>query len=323
MTLILAPMEGITDPPMRRLLTEIGGIDLCVSEFIRVSAAVLPDRVIRRLVPESLDGWQTAAGTPVIPQILGGDPAVMAGMARSLERLGAPAVDLNFGCPAKTVNQHDGGATLLKCPDRVHAVTAAVRSALRRIPVTVKIRLGWENPRDVFALAEAARAGGARRLTIHARTRMDGYTAKAQWEFLAEVRRSLSIPLVANGDIASREDFERCRQVTGCEDFMIGRGILRDPYLFLKIRGESSKENLAEVLRKFLDYSRENPESKGREGGRFKQFVRCLGEGRPSMAALFENLKPARTPAEIDGVLERFFNPRSCPPTHPGVLRSA
>ena len=141
--LILAPMEGITDPPMRRLLTGIGGIDWCVSEFIRVSGHVLPDRVIRRFVPEAETGWKTVFGVPVVPQILGGDPEVMAGMARALERMGAPGVDLNFGCPAKTVNKHDGGASLLKCPERLGGIVRAVRDALRRIPVTVKIRLGW------------------------------------------------------------------------------------------------------------------------------------------------------------------------------------
>ena len=323
--LVLAPMEGITDYPMRKLLTEIGGIDLCVSEFIRVSAHVLPERVVHRLVPESLTGWKTAAGVPVVPQILGGDPAIMAGMAERLEGMGAPQVDLNFGCPAKPVNRHDGGASLLKCPERLLGIVRAVRSALRAIPVTVKIRLGWENPEDVYGIARQAEQGGARWLTVHARTRMDGYTGPAQWRFLTELRQKLSIPLIANGDIASAEDLERCRAETGCEHFMAGRAILRDPWLFRRLRKEPVEENIEGVLLKYLRYGRENPESRGREGGRLKQIVRCLGEKRPAMARLFETLRTARTPDEIDAVLRAFFGatPRRSPPTHPGVLQSA
>src|SRR5262245_29577477 len=115
--LVLAPMEGVTDAPMRALLTAIGGIDWCVSEFLRISENVPPPRVFARYVPESGLGWRTAAGTPVVPQLLGGDALKLAEAADVLVRLGAPEVDLNFGCPAKTVNRHDGGATLLQYPE--------------------------------------------------------------------------------------------------------------------------------------------------------------------------------------------------------------
>ncbi|MCB1639998.1 MAG: tRNA-dihydrouridine synthase, partial [Thiothrix sp.] len=146
MRLILAPMEGVLDAAMRALLTRIGGYDRCVTEFVRITNQQLPARVFQRRCPELLQGGHTAAGVPVYVQLLGGDPDYMALNARTVETLGAPGIDLNFGCPSKTVNRNDGGSTLLREPERVHRIVTRVRQAVSpQVPVTVKIRLGFHD----------------------------------------------------------------------------------------------------------------------------------------------------------------------------------
>jgi tRNA-dihydrouridine synthase C len=163
-------------------------------------------------------------------------------------RAGARAVDLNFGCPARTINCHDGGATLLRHPDRIHAIVAAVCQAVpREIPVSAKLRLGWDDPGVIHVNAERAAEGGAAWITIHGRTKTQGYRPPAYWKAIGGVRVRLGIPVVANGEIWTLEDLCRCREETGCEHFMLGRGALADPSLAsraaweLGIAGASSK----------------------------------------------------------------------------------
>ncbi len=225
-------MEGVTDPPMRALLSRLGGFTFCVTEFLRVSQLVPPAKVFRCHVPELRHGARTAAGTPVQVQLLGGDPGRLAQAAEIAVQAGARAVDLNFGCPARTVNRHDGGATLLRYPDRICAIVAAVRRAVpAEFPVSAKLRLGWDDPAAIHVNAERAAEGGAAWITIHGRTKAQGYRRPAYWEPIGEVRERLRIPVVANGEIWTLEDFRRCRAQTGCEHFMLGRGALADPAL--------------------------------------------------------------------------------------------
>ena len=143
--LILAPMEGVTDAPMRAARGEAGAFTFAVAEFIRVAQAVVTRSTLLRHVPELLADGRTPTGLPVQVQLLGGDPGRVAASAVLAHELGATAIDLNFGCPAKTVNNHDGGAALLREPPRIRAIVAAVRAALPPgVPVSAKVRLGWE-----------------------------------------------------------------------------------------------------------------------------------------------------------------------------------
>lgn len=234
--LVLAPMEGITDAPMRRLQGETGVFTYTVSEFIRVSADVLPPKVFPKQVPELVE---PDSPVPVQVQILGGDPDRLAQSAVNACLAGAPAIDINFGCPAKTVNRHDGGASLLLHPDRIRDIVAAVKSAVpKAIPVSAKLRLGWEDIQAVHENAARAAEGGADWLTIHARTRMQGYSPPVYWPEIGRVRRSLGLPVIANGDIWTLDDFLRCRDETGCHHFMIGRGALSNPDLPFQIATE-------------------------------------------------------------------------------------
>lgn len=233
--LALAPMDGITDAPMRALQGEIGAFDFAVSEFVRVSAVPLPAKVFAREVPELRGGSRL----PVQVQILGGDPERMALSAAAACRAGAKAIDINFGCPAPTVNRNDGGASLLKHPCRIREIVAAVRAATpEQVPVSAKLRLGWESIDPVSENAAMAAEGGASWITIHARTRVQNYNPPVYWSVIGEVRRLVGVPVVANGDIWDLDDFRRCRDETGCMHFMIGRGALANPALSFQIARE-------------------------------------------------------------------------------------
>ena len=237
MRIILAPMEGLIDAPMRQLLGQIGGYDYAVCEFIRVTEQRLPRRTLLRLCPELNSDNRTASGLPVWPQLLGSHPESMARTALQLAKLGAVGIDLNFGCPSNTVNRKDGGAILLREPERIQQIVATVRSALpTEIPLSAKIRLGYEDTALTLDNALAVEDGGAQLLTVHARTKVDGYHAPARWEWLARVREALTLPLIANGDIRSVDDYWRCREISGCEDVMIGRAAVGCPDLARQIR---------------------------------------------------------------------------------------
>lgn len=230
--LVLAPMEGVTDVAMRALLSELGGFTFCVAEFFRISKTVPGPRAFQRRFPELMHGGTTPAGLAVQVQLLGGDPDKLAQAALVAIRAGARAVDLNFGCPARTVNRHDGGATLLKYPDRIREIVAAVRAAAPPwVPVSAKMRLGWDSIDAIHLNAQRAEEGGADWITIHARTKFQGYRPPAYWKSLKEVRTRLRIPVVANGEIWTVDDLRRCREETDCEHFMLGRGAIADPAL--------------------------------------------------------------------------------------------
>ena len=170
--IMLAPMEGVVDFDMRQLLTRLGGYDRCVTEFVRVTRVLLPERVFFRYCPELKTGSRTASGTPVYLQLLGSDTTAMALNAKRAERLGAAGIDINFGCPAKTVNRNHGGSVLLKQPNQVATIVDAIRQAVcPTVPVTAKIRLGYDHPDAVAEIASAVESAGATQLCIHARTR--------------------------------------------------------------------------------------------------------------------------------------------------------
>lgn len=237
--LVLAPMDGLTDAPMRAVQGGIGAFDYAVSEFIRVAQEIPPAKTFRRDVPELLTACRTPTGLPVQVQILGGDPDRMAIAATTAVDAGATAIDINFGCPAPTVNRHDGGATLLKYPDRIYTVVKAVRDALPvTIPVSAKMRLGWDSIEPIFENAQMAEDAGASWITIHGRTKMQRYAPPAHWEPIGLVRERLSIPVVANGDIWNIDEFRRCRDVTGCAHFMLGRCAIANPNLANEIAQE-------------------------------------------------------------------------------------
>lgn len=321
---ILAPMEGLTDAPMRAVQGEVGAFTFAVSEFLRISGSVPSKKFFYRHVPELENGAAaTVSGLPVHVQLLGGHPGRMAESALVACDAGAQAIDLNFGCPAPTVNRHDGGATLLKHPRRIREIVAAVREAVpRQIPVSAKLRLGWDSEEAIFENTEMAAEGGAAWLTIHGRTREQGYRPPALWHPIGAVRERLGIPVVANGDIWSVADFRRCREETGCIHFMLGRGALADPLLSHRIARELGlRPELSGALPPppllpddtidwvpYLALFAHRSEltggaSPGRIAARMKQWLKIAGlyGGFPA----FDEVKRAGSAEEIMAVVER------------------
>ncbi len=240
MTIYLAPMEGVVNARMRALLTEIGGIDRCVTEFVRVTRQLLPPRVFYRYCPELLHGSRTPSGVPVYLQLLGSEPNCLAENAARAAQLGAAGIDLNFGCPAKTVNKHRGGSVLLDEPELIFSIVDTIRHTLPpTTPLTVKIRLGYENSDPLLDVVQAVEAGGASELVIHARTKAQGYKPPAHWQAIAKVRDMVDLPIVANGEIWNAEDYQRCRELSGCDNVMLGRGLLANPGLASTIKGRA------------------------------------------------------------------------------------
>ena len=304
-------MEGVIDHHVRALLSKIGGVDICVTEFVRVTHTKLPRRVFTRLCPELDQGAKTPAGIPVRLQLLGGNPTAMAFNAERAVEAGATAIDLNFGCPAKQVNNSDGGACLLQSPARVEGIVAAVRNAVpAEIPVSAKIRLGFNDRSTYMDNARAAEAGGASELAVHARSKVDGYRPPAYWEYIGEIREQLGIRVIANGDLWTLEDFKRCREVTGCDAYMFGRSLLARPDIGLQIRALCAGEEVtpltwpevAGILYEYYSSTKDIYPAKYL-GNRVKQWLAYLKLSFPQAQVFFEQIKRHRD-AEI---LEQAF----------------
>jgi tRNA-dihydrouridine synthase B len=228
--LFLAPMAGVSETPFR-LLCKRFGADVVVSEF-------LSSEGLRRGSERTFDmaGFEVEE-RPIGIQLFGSDPAAMAEGAAVVSEVFAPEfVDINFGCPVKKVVKRNGGSGCLKDPDLVQSIVRAVVAATR-LPVTVKIRSGWdEETRDPVGIALRCQEAGARALTLHPRTRAQLYAGRARWDEIARVVRALEIPVIGNGDIQTAEDARRMREETGCAGVMIARGAFGNPWIFAAAR---------------------------------------------------------------------------------------
>jgi tRNA-dihydrouridine synthase C len=309
MNLLLAPMEGLLDTTLRDVLTRTGGIDRCVSEFIRVTDTLLPERAFYRVVPELHNGGYTRAGVPVRVQLLGSDPVCLAENAERLAGVSPHGVDLNFGCPAKCVNQSRGGAVLLDEPELIHAIVSAVRKAVpAQVVVSAKMRLGFNDDSVAETCALAIAEAGADELVIHARTKAHGYRPPAYWDRIAEVKSALTphpaMKVIANGEIFSAADAQRCRDVTGCEDLMIGRGMVTNPGLALAIKGQGavSWAQILPLLGLFWAQVVQRVERRHR-AGRLKQWLNYLRDHYPQAQSAFDDLRLSNEVAHIEAWL--------------------
>ena len=311
MQIALAPMEGLVDDILRDVLTGVGGVDWCVTEFIRVSDRLLPASSFHRLAPELQRGAATRAGTPLRVQLLGSDPLCLADNAAYACSLGAPAIDLNFGCPAKTVNKSRRGAILLNEPDLLHSILHEVRKAVPGpIPVTAKMRLGFDSKEGALDCARALVDGGAEQLVVHARTKVEGYKPPAHWEWVARVKDAVNVPVFANGDIWTVDDWRRCREVSGVEDIMLGRGLVCRPDLARQIsaakagelREPMSWEDLQPLLADFWGQARRKM-SPRYAPGRLKQWISLLTRSYPQAVTMFAQVRRENDCERLDALL--------------------
>lgn len=315
----LAPMEGLVDAPMRAALTQVGGVDWCVTEFIRVTQSVLPARTYQRLAPEMSNDWHTRCGTPLHVQFLGSDPAFLAANAARAAALGAREIDLNFGCPAKSVNRHRGGAVLLDEPELLNEIVRAVRAATpETVRVTAKMRLGYMDKSRMLECAQALDEGGAAQIVVHARTKAEGYKPPAHWHCIARIREAVNAHVIANGEIWTVADYWQCRRESGCADVMLGRGLVAKPDLALQIRaslaGASQAHEQASLtgrldnaldwsviynaVRIFHAHTSELLEPMP-AAGRLKSWLAHLRHTYPEAEALYQHVRMQKTVASL------------------------
>ena len=312
---LLAPMEGLSDPLMRQILTQIAHdlgrpYDWSVSEFIRVTQHLLPAHVFYRYVPELHHDAKTACGTPIHIQLLGSDAQLMAENAAYACELGAPAIDINFGCPAKSVNNHRGGSVLLDEPAVLYEIISAVRQAVpAHIPVSAKIRLGYTDTSKMDDIRAAIADSGADWLTIHARTKTQGYKPPAYWDKIQSFN-TLAIPVIANGEIWTAEQALSCMQQSGTSHLMLGRGAVTRPDLVTRIdTNHSEKNNDADNTDSVLSWQALIPhqidflhgEAKNDIVliGRYKQWLAMLTKGYSEAQALWQDIKREKDKATI------------------------
>ena len=314
MTILLAPMEGLLDFTLRDILTRVGGIDRCVSEFIRVTGTLLPERVFTRVVPELEHGGRTSAGVPVRAQLMGSDAVCLAENAARLASLGPAGVDLNFGCPAKVVNRHGGGAALLGDPELLARIVSAVRRAVpAEMSVSAKMRLGIADTARAVECAQAIADAGADELVVHARTKADGYKPPARWECIAGIREAVKVPVVANGEIWNAADAAACRRESGCDDLMVGRGMVSYPGLALSILDPSRPpldwESLMPLMGEFWELVSHKIEPRAR-AGRLKQWLNYLRRQYPEAGEAYMRVRTINDPALL---AEAFFGESQAP----------
>ena len=317
---LLAPMEGLTDPLMRRILTQIATdlgrpYDWSVSEFIRVTQHVLPAHVFYKYVPELHHDAKTASGTPIHIQLLGSEAQLMAENAAYACELGAPAIDINFGCPAKTVNSHRGGSVLLDEPEVMYDIISAVRHAVpTHIPVSAKIRLGYTDSSRMDDIKAAIAASGADWLTIHARTKTQGYKPPAYWDKIQNFN-TLHIPVIANGEIWNAEHAQNCMVQSGTKHLMLGRGAVTRPDLIDQVDKNQSHqkhqnpENTTTLLwQDLIAHQIKFLEGAAKSDvvlvGRYKQWLAMLTKGYSEAKTLWDDIKREKNKAVIIKALQ-------------------
>lgn len=302
MHITLAPMEGVVDHLMRDMLTQVGGFDLCVTEFVRIVDQLMPKRVFYRICPELNNQGFTPKGVPVKVQLLGQHADWLAENAFRAVELGSHGVDLNFGCPAKTVNKSKGGAVLLREPETIYQIVKAVRQAVpKEHAVSAKMRLGFDDTSLAIANAQAIADAGADSLVIHARTKVHGYKPPAYWDWIAKIKQQVDIPIVANGEIWNEHDAHNCQQQSQCENVMLGRGVLAMPNLAQVIKNTEQHMPWEQVRALLVRYS--GYELFGDKGkyypNRVKQWLGYLSRQYPQAKVLFMRIRALKSADEI------------------------
>lgn len=301
-------MEGVVDGLMRSVLTSVNDFDLCIAEFVRVVDTLVPKHIFYKICPELHSNGNTSANTPVRVQLLGQNPTWMAENAIRAIELGSHGIDINFGCPAKAVNKSKGGAILLKTPEQIYKIVSTVKQAVGKdIDVSVKIRLGFEDSNLLDENVSAIVSANADLLTIHARTKTDGYRPPAYWDYIGKINNNFPIPIIANGEIWSNEDAQRCKLVTKTNHLMLGRGILALPNLANVIKFGHKPMSWLDMRTLLLNYC--DLELLGDKSyyfsSRLKQWLRYLRLQYPQAETLFQLVKPLKNKQEILTLLNR------------------
>ncbi len=308
--LYLAPMAGVSEAPFRRICRWMGA-DIVITEFLNSEA-------IRRRIGRVLEGAEfDAVERPIGIQIYGSDVEAMAqATALVTEHYQPDFVDINFGCPVKKVVQRNGGSGCLRDMGRVEEIIRACVAATH-LPVTVKTRSGWSDPtRDPVAIALRMQDAGAKAFTLHARTRSQMFSGRANWDEIAAVVAALDVPVIGNGDVATATDVIRMKEHTGCAGVMVGRGTFGNPWLFRDaqalLRGEllPTAPDAAERIAVALRHCRLAAELQGDTRKTIIEFRKHFGwymRGIPGAAGLREQLFQVETLAAAEEIFDAYL----------------
>ena len=303
---VLAPMAGVTDTVFRRMIRGLGGCGLIMTEFTSA------DGITRNAARSSRYLWFEPDEHPITAQLFGADAAVMARAAAMVEELGFDVVDVNLGCPAKKVVKC-GGSGLLCDLKALEVVLRAVRGAVR-IPMTVKIRAGWDDASIVAVeVARMAEQIGVEAIAVHPRTRMQGYSGRANWEIIRAVKQAVRMPVIGNGDVHAPVDALRMASETGCDAVMIGRAASTNPWIFRQIAqfietGRFDEPSEADRYHLLSAYFRHLVETDWPDAiGKMKQFACWFTHGVRNGSELRDHVHHARTTAEILERVDAFF----------------
>ncbi|MGB8215245.1 MAG: tRNA-dihydrouridine synthase family protein [Anaerolineales bacterium] len=245
---ILAPMDGYSDWPFRSLCSQLGSA-MSYTEFVRAEFIV---RAYEYTLPRFA---YAEAERPVAFQIYGDDPQEILNAALRVQELSPDIIDINMGCPAKTVANRGAGVGLMRTPLKVAHIFRKLSAALE-VPVTGKIRLGWEGCRNYTLIARIVEENGGAAIAIHGRTKEQGYGGQADWDAIAEVKAAVKIPVIGNGDVKSAADIERMKRYTGCDAVMIGRAAVGNPWIFSRLdRTQVTAEMLHQMVHQHLERS--------------------------------------------------------------------
>jgi tRNA-dihydrouridine synthase C len=283
-------------------MASVGGFDEAVTDFIRVPSNAHVQSLARVYEAEE------TSPIPLAAQLMGSDETLMALMAREIEKRGALRIDLNCGCPSNTVTGRGAGSSLLKDPQSVYQVARSLVQAVS-IPVTIKMRSGFEDTSLFRENLLAAQESGVRYITLHPRTKVEGYGPAARWELIREAKQLLKIPLVGNGDILTVDDALRMLRETGCDALMIGRGSVINPFLFRQIKAHfaavpyfPSWEELYTYLKTYIAYIPEEASEKLKIN-KLKQLMSFLFKASPSLLEK-RDLVLRTTPATLNALLD-------------------
>ena len=245
---ILAPMDGYSDWPFRSLCRELGSA-MSYTEFVKV------EKILSRSKQPAKKLYFEYQERPVTFQLYGDNPDTILEAALRVQEWGPDIIDINMGCPAKSISDRGAGVGMMKSPLKIAETFQKLTSALK-VPVTGKIRLGWEKDKNYKLIARIVEENGGSLLAIHGRTKEQRYSGLADWDAIAEVKATVKIPVIGNGDVRRVEDIERMRRHTGCDAVMIGRGALSNPWLFSRLdREQVLPEQVRETVRKHLEKS--------------------------------------------------------------------
>jgi len=300
--LFLAPMEGVGDRCFRKAMASVGGFDEAVTDFIRV-----PSNAHVKSLAKVYDAKETTP-IPLAAQLMGSDPILMGEMAQEIASKGAPRIDLNCGCPSNTVTGRGAGSSLLKDPSTLYEIAKSLVKAVS-IPVTIKMRSGFEDTSLFKENLLAAQESGVQFITLHPRTKVDGYTPPAKWELIAQAKSLLHIPVVGNGDILNIDHALAMLKTTQCDALMVGRGAVINPFIFHQIRAHFSGKSFIPkwegLVRYFEVYLAEIPSDMPARNkiSKMKQLMSFLFKGNEELLNQRQSILTSAHPC-IDSFLD-------------------